>query len=595
MDEIKYLTKEEIAASAKGLTKEQTWSVLEQKMAEGYAIEGINDDISPMEAVWGFPKSAMILGKNIGRALLRPDMTMEGIGTMMSAALPESMTEFDERTLPKGDFPGAVAMREKMQARRPREMANEFFREWGRELGIAKDREGNVEWNPNLFFYHLQKDPLAFMSNLAMFFQGGGAAIKLASKGARVAGMSKTAARLSKAAPKVTMIGNVGEPTMVGLNMAKGVRDLMHYTSVELSKATGMNKYIKRMASRKLQLSATGGNETILTTLSRRVGAKGTVFEVNKPVGEYWAKMGVWGTPEQMADQFETLARLSKDVIDQELGKFTQRYKMSTVDDITKKLLDVMGDPDVRKSAQHKKIYNELLELRRKHYGTVDKVKVVGKGGKTKRVKKHTPGDGLTLSEMNKLKRAIDEIDSPYGSTVHVEGIGKVGFVGDSMKAKDLANLRGELQGFIEKRAELNGFKKVKELNRSTILGVESEKIFRDIHLGMKGKRSVLDSFIALTGAASLAFQQWNYAFAAAGVLGVRSYLQSPKFRSAFANHLMYNFTDERIMKLGDEAARGRKLSHSSRMAIRKAIKDLQPLFPELRLAGMAGGASGEY
>ena len=95
----------------------------------------------------------------------------------------------------------------------------------------------------------------------------------------------------------------------------------------------------------------------------------------------------------------------------------------------------------------------EFIELKDNIIKLFDKVKLVRVP-----IEKKVP-QGLTLTEMNKAKRLLDNFLSPYK---------KNSLLKENIKALDISNHRRALRKFIERQAAKRGISNIKELNRDT-------------------------------------------------------------------------------------------------------------------------------
>jgi len=479
---------------------------------KGYEIEGLNAEFSPLEAVKNVPTSLLEYGKNIWTALTKPAQTFKGIRNVAQGGMSEYMSKF-------GDRPEDAYGKDKEQYFDA--MVNFFSERYG-----GKDKLLNT----------IEKDPVGFMADLSTVISGAGA----------VGGSTK-----------VIEAGRVLEPTSAFIDVAKGLGGLSKKGVMKFNEATGINNLLKGEATVFTQ-RAIGISPKSIVNIARKT--------FNKEPAEVIAQLGIHGTPEQMANDLESIAKMSKNSVDTKLASINKVYKSQTIKNVLDDLKDTVAGVKV-KDPESKKVITFIDNMIDKHNKT-----------------------GLTLSEANEVRRLMDRIDSPYAKTAHISGIGTVDFGKTGFAAEDLENIRKSLSKFIKTKATEAGYPEIDKLNRTTNFATETSSYLRENALALKGRKPFVEEFLGsffagggLVGYGTTGDPRWL--FGAMGLVGLRRKIRNPKFLTALSNKLM-TLSDKDYKSFSDMVRAG-KPSKPGIVIAKRIGKDLQKIFPELRMGGI--------
>lgn len=509
--------------------------ILNDMMQRGYEIEGYNAEFHTAEMFSNMLPSAGRFVKDVSYAFRHPIQTGKGLAKAGKAVGEKGLSLFGADISPESE-----------------QILEQLGTLFGARYGTG-DRIRNT----------IEKDPVGFISDIAALATGVGGALK---GGAFAAGKLGNAARVSKISKMMEKAGQVGiktgkiiEPTIlvtdrIAPQAAKAIRK-----SSEAFMKTGAGDWINEHA-----LAHAFRSSRVSTEKAKTIGKR--IYD------ETWSKtaarFGIHGTPTEMKEQSLRLARLSKSEVDASLSAIHGRFKNKDVTTALDELESWAQNKTIR-SPQMGAVRPWIDEMRRIH--------------ETR---------GLTLTEMNNLKRAFDEFDNPYKSKAEISGIGTVTFVGDSGKAKDLAFIVDNLRETIDTYAKDNGFRDYRKLNDQTRWGVQSGDLLDDVRLTYADKQNIVDSMILISGVTgTIITADVGFLAAAAGVTFARQYMKSPKFASAVANATTA-LRDERFEDIVT-ALRSGQHTRRSRNTFRQIFKQLQPAFPEIRIASRIAQTQG--
>lgn len=273
----------------------------------------------------------------------------------------------------------------------------------------------------------VEKDPVGFAADLASLLTGAGGAVRgAASTGARAGLLSTRAAlRLGETAKTLTRVGNVIDPLTTAGKVVKAP-----FKAIEKANdAVGVGRLIKSFdVDAKMK-------EALQMTPSQKINLTRSTFTAK--IGERLAKWGVTGTLEEMSQQLGEIATKSRQALDNKLGSIADTFQTATAEKMLEQLYD-LRKPEVFTADRFKEIRKRLVQLQVK-----------------------LENNGLTLSEMNEVKRFADTIagDKIFKQT---------GDLKTTAIGQNLGELRKEMRGFIEKEAGKKGVKDVFELNNQT-------------------------------------------------------------------------------------------------------------------------------
>jgi len=281
---------------------------------QGYELEGLNTEFSPLEAVKNIPGSTVEFGKAIWMALSKPGQTVKGLSTVALGGIQDSA-----RWL--GLQEGEISDPEKA---------------WRATINFFVDRYGGKDRILNT----IEQDPVGFLSDASTFVTGAGAIVGGIGKVSKVG-------KLTTIGKGVVKTGRLLEPTMVA---QKALQVGIVKPTKLFNKATGMEQFFAAKAGEFAEKAL---------NISPSAGAKLAHKTFKKPPGEVLAEFGIHGTLDEMGGQLATLARRSKTLLDEGLADIPTTYRNATTRKTLKLLID--GLSDVQSS--------ELLATRRKLTG----------------------------------------------------------------------------------------------------------------------------------------------------------------------------------------------------------------------------------
>ena len=185
--------------------------------------------------------------------------------------------------------------------------------------------------------------------------------------------------------------------------------------------------------------------------------------------------------------------------------------------------------------------------------------------------------EGLTLSEINRVKRLGDDILNIYDRSGQVKAM---------RTAQNLSELRFEIKDFVEEAAKKHGIPDIQELNRQSQMSLLIKREIGDI-LDVTETRSALgDQIIFLLGlSGSAATAQAAPLLGSSIIVGGREVVRLPTVRAYIAKRLHHLRGKE-----FDELLRGVKTGNwtdNAKRIIRKERLMFQSVFPEMRVGGI--------
>lgn len=163
----------------------------------------------------------------------------------------------------------------------------------------------------------------------------------------------------------------------------------------------------------------------------------------------------------------------------------------------------------------------QALDFLRNHYKNFP----TGNEAKVARISTLIKKKNITLSEMNEVKRLLDDADVIYRRSNDVKA---------GVTAEGLSNVRNKLKTLIEVEAEKRGFAGVKAMNKETQLSRELlEAIVKsETRRAPNNIVSLMDGLLGIGVAATID------PLSAVGVVGAKHLLGSPRFKMFLARHL---------------------------------------------------------
>lgn len=234
--------------------------------------------------------------------------------------------------------------------------------------------------------------------------------------------------------------------------------------------------------------------ENLMQRVARISKGKQANFEerAGQSVGEYLVDRGIFGDPEEVTSQLYQRMQTSKGRVDSGLASVQGVFKNDAVSDALEQLAE--REARVSTSRTPSPDQQRVSALLKKH-----------------------EGDGLTLSEINEVKRL-------YERNV------KLDYLKDNVsdKVAQANNIDNKLRDFVEQTADTGGFKNVKALNRETFL---AKQLLDDLGAEYAGQQG--NNFVSLSDAFFLAEAAGNPTALAA--FGLKRTLSSKKTMSAVA------------------------------------------------------------
>lgn len=182
-------------------------------------------------------------------------------------------------------------------------------------------------------------------------------------------------------------------------------------------------------------------------------------------------------------------------------------------------------------------------------------------------------GEGLTVTELNGLKRQLDDMVAPYK---------KGGEAKDAARLNNLADLRRSLRRLIEQKAAAAGFKDIQRLNRTTQFASSLIDMTNDTILVGPQKRGILEAMTAAGGITGFAATgDPSFLIKTGLIIGGLELVRTPIFRMTMA-HVLNGLGDQEVASLQKAIKAGRATP-----TVRRVLKEMQLVFPELRLAGV--------
>jgi len=520
-----FLTTNRIKEILAKVPADQRKSVLEGIVARGHEVEGFNAEFSPLETVKNVPESLKEFGKSIWTSVSNPNQTIESVSDIYFGGLFQLI-------------PDSIIEPEKL------EKVKDQRQKFDAIIDFFKERYGSKEKVLETF----ERDPVGVLSDISVFFTGGGTA---AAKGGLLASKlpvtAKTAAIIAKVSGKTgEALRAIGEITDVVKLTGKISWKTINKTK-RINKALGIDKFF----SEKVAQIGTPGLK--LTPTQARNISKNT-FGV--PPGEVIASWGITGDLPQVKAQLIQRAKITYDLVNQELAKIPGNFRNQNTQNILAELSNKFRKlPD----DESRKIVKRSQELFKKH-----------------------SKNGLTLTEFNEVKRMANGL---------LDIFNKSGGVKSGLKAKSLNNMRSSVQKFIEKKADEFGAPDIKMLNRETKFAQDLQRMIDGNMLASYAKSSSLLNKFFIGGGLAGGIAYWNPSilFVGLGLSGANKLIQSTKFRTKLAQAIAKRtFAEQKALFTAIETG---KNTPQSVNAFRKAMQDLKSVAPELNFPAinMAG------
>lgn len=535
-------------------TPENEALVVQDLINRGFEVEEYNAAYTPFHSLGqnqltNFGAGLIDFGKDVFWAVTNPGKVFDGFLSIAAGAI--------AKTFPEKGFGGAAGIRKRsdevrkalaekgLQSSALSDIASLSDAELEARAGETKkeltqpvdlvlnhyaDRYGSIE----RFGEMLEREPVEFLSDALGVVTGGASILSKGAKAAKLSPLSEVANSVRTTAMQLDPVRvAIGAPAKVTLDTVK-----------KINGATRIGDTIRRSGRRfsvaGFDLSSTKSIESIEKSFNNRSfraqqELKGLYG--NRIIEDIWSEVGFYGDPEQIIAQARNLSRDTKAIVDRRLGEITKKFKSPDI----LRIFDVSIDGLKKaKSSDLIKIRTELKLARQKH--------------KT---------SGLTLSEMNEVRRAYDDL---FSSKVFTQG----GTVKQNINAADLKKSSSKFRSILYKLAEQNGFPRLFEFNRQTRLGKLTEDIITP-KIREEIKRSAVFLENSHVGSSLLSAIP-------------RRTMLNMKFRTMMATRLINLSGKDRLILEG--ALETGAHTVKSRSILNGIIKDLRPVFPELRFLG---------
>lgn len=540
-----FITKEKFLEIRETFPDKKPVDVARFLAGRGHEIEGVNAEFSPVDTLSNIPGSLKEMAKNIFNVVKNPKQTVKSVATLTKGALSEFLPEEVVNVVSSTPQLSFLNLARDVSSDNAKKVFEGTAKDFGQRFGVIKTDDG-VRFSKDALLNTIEKDPVGFLADAASAVSGTGLAVRGVGTVSRFAGASKAAKFLDDAGIAVSKAGRLLEPTNAATELLKQSADFTR----RFNKVSGAGDFFTRKA-------AEFGEKAINVSAAKAAQLAQKTFK--KPPGEVLARFGIHGTPKEMADQLEALARNSRQLKVQQLKQVEGTFKNNNVQIALQKLSDGLSDVQGEKLV---KTRNKIQEFLARHND-----------------------DGLSLSEIDEVRALLDKLDSPFNKTANIAGIGTVDFAKAGIAAQDLKDVGNGIRKLISSEASKAGFPDISELNKRIVFGTDLGADLRKTEFSLKGKKSLGDSLIFLLGiGGSIAASSPEFIFTALGITLGRRVVQSPAFRSAMAVKLM-KLTDNELTTMTKQLKIG-KLSNQNKLKLRKIVREVQKIFPEAQLIG---------
>lgn len=482
--------------------------LIDKYIADGFKIEGINDQPQPMtgsenatfqatgnegiigtaaKAVGNLPSSTIELGKNVVSAVTHPVETVksvatlaQGVGSKIGEKLLEN-TDIGQSLLQKANEKRIAAGMPEL----PKDASGKIQAADSPELQAVNqvgkfvtDRYGSLDKLKETFI----EDPAGVLADLSTVLSGGaGIASKVGniskiSEISNVAGKLKTASQVVEPINATTKVLGKVKSTVANSTPGNIISDITPTIS-----STQKNQVVKA-------LDLTQGD---LSNISKKTGNDVTEFIIGNKL--------LKKTPEEIASALKDNRASAKELRNSEIAKVTATYTPEQVPGVVKGLDTILKDID--NVAGLETVADEIRTLRQK--------------------------ESFTLEDVQKAKDLIDDNSNIYS---------KLGDTNASKIARGLDNIRSGIKTFIEDEVSkaTQGATDIKKLNNDiqTSYAIEDAINNRSTRDLTRQKLSLTDNIVLFGGGAAI-----NPILGIGLVVG-KKIIESPSFRLAFTDLL---------------------------------------------------------
>lgn len=537
---------------------------------EGHEIEGLNASFDLGQAISNIPESAKELGTSlIGVLKTNPFQSAESLSSVARGAL--------RKVLPNFAFTAGAKLRQALPNvlggtdLTPEQQKEQDEQALSVVLDGISERYGSLDSAKNT----AEKDPVGFVSDIAGVLSLQGAGLSGVAKAtAKVA--PKASAAIARTAETLNYYSKAADPINIAAKTAGKTASLL-----EGQIASKTLERINDFRLRRL-LDKTDVNEQMLEGLDIRGAQREKLSTKLKTLkaGEKLAQLGVTGTLPEMSEQLAEIGSKSKLKLDKSLEAIPDQIKSESAQKTISDIIDLKSKvPFSKMSEKVQKDYVRLYDLAFKN-----------------------KAKGLTLSELNEIKRGMYEIvDDKAFQNPATPAI--------SQAKKNAKQLYTEVQDLIEVEASKRGFKDVKSLNRQTQFANEFKKII-DSKIARGGDKVAKSKL--LTEHTNNIIHQAVINQSKLGQLTALSKMffqvsRSPQFKRDMATAVQL-LTDGEFKKLAggikyarkQTEAEGKLLGRQAKLqanrqaqqVIDKIVQDLSKAYPVLRGLRVAGYAN---
>jgi len=504
-----FLTKEKVKEIVGSAPPELRKDVFNGLVNRGYEIEGFNAKFDFGEAVSNVDNDVAEVATQIWHGVVNADETIKGLSSLGRGALRKlSESVFGEEiTQAMSDLqksmPGGIqTIGDKYDKGIYNAVVDMFYNKYG-----SKDK----------FLNTIEKEPIQFLGDLSILLNPASGALKTALAGTRFSKVANVTNRLVRAL----------EPTTALRETAGGV--------IGIFKSPLKHSFTRMMG---------------VSTAQLKDLAKSTRTFPGDPT-DWLIKHGISPTNglNKMSQRLDEISVLTRQKLDDvlsvvpnkfkhtdtksllgELKKFYSKEKVDIVEGVditkeTKTILNQQGFPfKVSKEKgipyrQKEPVFVPKENLSEVTLGKIERIKELSENVKS----------GLTLSEMNEVKRLSDEVFNIYNKAGEAKGIGA---------AKELGKLRKSTRKFIEDTADDMANQYGKNLKEVAALNQQSQyaRGWKDIAdetrlIGAK-QHGIAESILGVGALTSFLYGQPAQTGAFLGAIGVMEFSRLPRVKS---------------------------------------------------------------
>jgi len=366
----------------------------------------------------------------------------------------------------------------------------------------------------------IRTDPVGFAADLAGMLSIAGGALKGAGFVARGAEATGRAGVLSKIGTVAAKAGELVDPAVLATRPIKAT-----------TKALSPGKAAERIVSSTLKLKPKDINKIAKGTVAGQDASKWLLN--NTDIGKGGAR-----SIDDIVEMLDRSTKASKKQVDSKLASIDIAYNIKKdIPQVNRAIdqLSEMLDPFPELKAEHA----DVLAMKGQAY--------------------------LSLEDINKVKRAIDDLESPFKQT---------GDVKEALGAREIFKQRDKIKKFIEAKAKENGIPNIRELNKNT----QVARQIKDAIIDAANRRTPnnlvrLSDFLVGGIGLGVGFDPIS---AAGIVIGNRLILSNPKVRTFVARQLN-KLSMEEVSAL-DDLTRTQKMSNTAKDAIKKVFNPIEKI-----------------